>query len=152
MNIFDKLPASHQSEGGRRQCCSSAGRVTDAQRGPSHGLSRSTGEQHGQGRERRFREKLEIPGRRFQRRGPGQGREHDPRLFAPINYPIPDQIKVTVEENTKLDHRRTGQTSRRLVASELALLLPAGTLTRARAVRYVGDTSNARKARRFSNN
>ncbi len=27
----------------------------------------------------------------------------------PINYNIPDQIKVTVEENTKIDHRRGRQ-------------------------------------------
>ena len=46
----------------------------------------------------------------------------------PIVYPIPDQIKVTVEENTKItiegpDRQVVGQ-----VAAGTAQLLPAGTL------------------------
>jgi large subunit ribosomal protein L6 len=56
----------------------------------------------------------------------------------PINYPIPDQIKVTVEENTKLtiegpDKQVVGQ-----VASELRSFYPPEPY-KGKGVRYVGE-------------
>ena len=56
----------------------------------------------------------------------------------PINYPIPDQIKVTVEENTKLtiegpDRQVVGQ-----VAAELRSFYPPEPY-KGKGVRYVGE-------------
>jgi large subunit ribosomal protein L6 len=63
-------------------------------------------QQHGQGRDRR----LQSRSWRFRAsvsRRLSQGKRREPAPSGsrhPIDYTIPDQIKVTVEENTKLDH------------------------------------------------
>jgi ribosomal protein L6P/L9E len=69
----------------------------------------------------------------------------------PINYNIPDQIKVTVEENTKLTIEGPDKMMVGKVASEIRASIRRN-LTRARACAMWANTSSARKARRSNNN
>jgi hypothetical protein len=69
----------------------------------------------------------------------------------PIVYTFPDQVKVTVEENTKItiegpDRQVVGQ-----VASELRSFYPPEPY-KGKGVRYAASASSARKARPSSNN
>jgi large subunit ribosomal protein L6 len=85
-----------------------------------------------------FMKKLEIQGVGFKAAVQGKvvnlllGYSH------PINYPIPDQIKVTVEENTKLtiegpDKKVVGQ-----VAAEIRGFYPPEPY-KGKGVRYAGE-------------
>src|SRR6185312_5953659 len=85
-----------------------------------------------------FVKKLEIQGVGFKAAVQGKTVNMTLGYSHPINYPIPDQIKVTVEENTKLtiegpDKQVVGQ-----VASELRSFYPPEPY-KGKGVRYVGE-------------
>ena len=110
----------------------------DAQAKALHGLSRALVNNMVKGVTEGFVKKLEIQGVGF--KAAVQGKQVNLALgFShPVNYPIPDQIKVTVEENTKLtiegpDKRLVGQ-----VAAELRSLYPPEPY-KGKGVRYVGE-------------
>ena len=67
-----------------------------------HGLARSLVANMVQGVESGFAKKLEIQGVGFKAAVQGKVVNMSLGYSHPINYPIPDQIKVTVEENTKI--------------------------------------------------
>ena len=97
-----------------------------------------------------FVKKLEIQGVGFKAAVQGKVVNMTLGYSHPINYPIPDQIKVTVEENTKLtiegpDKQVVGQ-----VAAEIRAFIRRN-LTKARACVTWANTSSARKARPSNN-
>src|SRR6267143_3223248 len=67
-----------------------------------HGLSRAILNNMVKGVSEGFMKKLEIQGVGFKAVVQGKNVNLSLGYSHPINYPIPDQIKVTVEENTKL--------------------------------------------------
>lgn len=96
----------------------------DAQARALHGLSRSILNNMVKGVSEGFVRKLEIQGVGFKAAVQGKMVNLALGYSHPINYPIPDQIKVTVEENTKLtiegpDKQVVGQ-----VASEIRSYYP----------------------------
>ena len=85
-----------------------------------------------------FVKKLEIQGVGFKAAVVGKVVNLSLGYSHPLNYPIPDQIKVTVEENTKLtiegpDKRVVGQ-----VASEIRAYYPPEPY-KGKGVRYAGE-------------
>ena len=74
----------------------------DAQAKALHGLSRALVNNMVKGVSDGFVKKLEIQGVGFKAAVQGGKVNLALGYSHPINYPIPDQIKVTVEENTKL--------------------------------------------------
>ena len=85
-----------------------------------------------------FVKKLEIQGVGFKAAVQGKVVNLSLGYSHPINYTIPDQIKVTVEENTKLtiegpDRQVVGQ-----VAAELRSFYPPEPY-KGKGVRYVGE-------------
>ena len=103
-----------------------------------HGLSRSLLANYIQGANEGFTKKLEIQGVGFKAAVQGKTVNMVLGYSHPINYPIPDQIKVVVEENTKItiegpDKQVVGQ-----VASELRSFYPPEPY-KGKGVRYVGE-------------
>jgi len=74
----------------------------DAEARALHGLSRSILNNMVKGVSEGFVKKLEIQGVGFKAAVQGKNVNLSLGYSHPVNYPIPDQIKVTVEENTKL--------------------------------------------------
>jgi large subunit ribosomal protein L6 len=74
----------------------------DAQARALHGLSRALVNNMVKGVSEGFVKKLEIQGVGFKAAVQGKSVNLILGYSHPINYPIPDQIKVSVEENTKL--------------------------------------------------
>ena len=74
----------------------------DAKAKALHGLSRALVNNMVKGVSEGFVKKLEIQGVGFKAAVQGNKVNLALGYSHPINYPIPDQIKVTVEENTKL--------------------------------------------------
>jgi large subunit ribosomal protein L6 len=110
----------------------------DAQAKALHGLSRALINNMVKGVSEGFVKKLEIQGVGFKAAVQGKIVNMTLGYSHPINYPIPDQIKVTVEENTKLtiegpDKQVVGQ-----VASELRSFYPPEPY-KGKGVRYVGE-------------
>jgi large subunit ribosomal protein L6 len=110
----------------------------DAQAKALHGLSRALVNNMVHGVSEGFVKKLEIQGVGFKAAVQGKVVNLILGYSHPINYPIPDQIKVTVEENTKLtiegpDRQVVGQ-----VAAELRGFYPPETY-KGKGVRYVGE-------------
>jgi large subunit ribosomal protein L6 len=96
----------------------------DAQAKALHGLTRSIINNMLLGVSAGFVKKLEIQGVGFKAAVQGKNVNLSLGYSHPINYPIPDQIKVTVEENTKVtiegpDKQVVGQ-----VAAELRSYYP----------------------------
>lgn len=96
----------------------------DAQVKALHGLSRALVNNMVRGVSEGFVKKLEIQGVGFKASVQGKSVNLILGYSHPITYPIPDQIKVTVDENTKLtiegpDRQVVGQ-----VASELRSFYP----------------------------
>jgi len=96
----------------------------DAQTKALHSLSRALVNNMVRGVSEGFVKKLEIQGVGFKAAVQGKMVNMSLGYSHPINYPIPDQIKVTVEENTKLtvegpDRQVVGQ-----VAAELRSFYP----------------------------
>ncbi|HEV2392911.1 MAG TPA: 50S ribosomal protein L6 [Verrucomicrobiae bacterium] len=103
-----------------------------------HGLSRALVNNMVRGVSEGFVKKLEIQGVGFKAAVQGKMVNMSLGYSHPINYAIPDQIKVTVEENTKLtiegpDRQMVGQ-----VASELRSFYPPEPY-KGKGVRYVGE-------------
>lgn len=74
----------------------------DAEAKAMHGLSRSLVNNMVKGVSEGYVKKLEINGVGFKAAVQGKVVNLSLGYSHPINYPIPDQIKVTVEENTKV--------------------------------------------------
>jgi large subunit ribosomal protein L6 len=96
----------------------------DAQARALHGLSRALINNMVKGVSEGFMKKLEIQGVGFKAAVQGKVVNMSLGYSHPINYPIPDQIKVTVDENTKItiegpDRQVVGQ-----VAAELRGFYP----------------------------
>lgn len=96
----------------------------DSQAKALHGLSRALVNNMVKGVSDGFMKKLEIQGVGFKAAVQGKTVTMNLGYSHPINYPIPDQVKVTVEENTKItiegpDRQKVGQ-----VASELRGFYP----------------------------
>jgi len=103
-----------------------------------HGLSRALLNNMVRGVSEGFVKKLEIQGVGFKAAVQGNNVNMVLGYSHQINYPIPSQIKVTVEENTKLtiegpDRQVVGQ-----VASELRSFYPPEPY-KGKGVRYVGE-------------
>lgn len=103
-----------------------------------HGLSRALLNNMVRGVSEGFVKKLEIQGVGFKAAVQGKNVNLSLGYSHPINYPIPDQIKVTVEENTKLtiegpDRQVVGQ-----VAAEIRGFYPPEPY-KGKGVRYVGE-------------
>ena len=110
----------------------------DAQAKALHGLSRALVNNMVKGVSEGFVKKLEIQGVGFKAAVQGKVVNMSLGYSHPINYNIPDQVKVTVEENTKLtiegpDKQVVGQ-----VASELRSFYPPEPY-KGKGVRYVGE-------------
>jgi large subunit ribosomal protein L6 len=110
----------------------------DAQAKALHGLSRALLNNMVRGVTEGFVKKLEIQGVGFKAAVQGKNVNMSLGYSHPIVYPLPDQIKVTVEENTKLtvegpDRQVVGQ-----VAAELRGFYPPEPY-KGKGVRYVGE-------------
>src|SRR6201995_5483666 len=114
-------------------------RVDDASEAKAlHGLSRAIVNNMVKGVSEGFVKKLEIQGVGFKAAIQGKVVNMTLGYSHPINYPIPDQIKVVVEENTKItiegpDKQVVGQ-----VAAELRSFYPPEPY-KGKGVRYVGE-------------
>lgn len=96
----------------------------DAQAKALHGLSRAIVHNMVKGVSEGFVKKLEIQGVGFKAAVQGKNVNLSLGYSHPINYPIPDQIKVTVEENTKLTIEGPDKQKVGLVASEIRAFYP----------------------------
>ena len=110
----------------------------DAEAKALHGLSRALINNMVKGVSEGFVKKLEIQGVGFKAAVQGKAVNLSLGYSHPINYPIPDQIKVTVEENTKLtiegpDRQVVGQ-----VASEIRSFYPPEPY-KGKGVRYADE-------------
>ena len=110
----------------------------DAQAKALHGLSRALVNNMVRGVSEGFVKKLEIQGVGFKAAVQGKTVNMVLGYSHPIVYPIPDQIKVTVDENTKLtiegpDRRVVGQ-----VAAELRSFYPPEPY-KGKGVRYTDE-------------
>src|SRR4051812_44645790 len=110
----------------------------DAQAKALHGLSRSLVNNMIKGVSDGFVKKLEIQGVGFKAAVQGKNVNLSLGYSHPLNYAIPDQVKVTVEENTKLtiegpDKQVIGQ-----VAAEIRAYYPPEPY-KGKGVRYVGE-------------
>ena len=103
-----------------------------------HGLSRALVNNMVRGVSEGFVKKLEIQGVGFKAAVQGIVVNMTLGYSQPINYPIPDQIKVTVEENTKLTIEGPDKQVVGLVASELRAFYPPEPY-KGKGVRYVGE-------------
>jgi large subunit ribosomal protein L6 len=110
----------------------------DAQARALHGLSRALINNMVKGVSEGFVKKLEIQGVGFKAAVQGKVVNMTLGYSHPINYPIPDQIKVTVEENTKLTIEGPDKQVVGLVASELRSFYPPEPY-KGKGVRYVGE-------------
>ena len=89
-----------------------------------HGLSRALIQNMVKGVSDGFVKKLEIQGVGFKAAVQGKTITMNLGYSHPINYSIPDQIKVTVEENTKIIVEGPDKQMVGLVASELRSFYP----------------------------
>ena len=110
----------------------------DAQAKALHGLSRSIVNNMVKGVNEGFLKKLEIQGVGFKAAVQGKNVNLSLGYSHPLVYAIPDQVKVTVEENTKLtiegpDKQVIGQ-----VAAEIRAYYPPEPY-KGKGVRYVGE-------------
>ena len=110
----------------------------DAESKALHGLSRAVLNNMVKGVSDGFVKKLEIQGVGFKAAVQGKTITLNLGYSHPINYPIPEQIKVTVEENTKItvegpDKQKVGQ-----VAAEIRGFYPPEPY-KGKGVRYQGE-------------
>src|SRR5207237_9248028 len=96
----------------------------DAQAKALHGLSRSLVNNMVKGVSEGFVKKLEIQGVGFKAAVQGKNVNLSLGYSHPLNYPIPDQIKVTVEENTKLTIEGPNKQVVGQVAAEIRAFYP----------------------------
>jgi large subunit ribosomal protein L6 len=110
----------------------------DAQAKALHGLSRAILNNMVKGVSEGFVKKLEIQGVGFKASIAGKVVTMNLGYSHPINYDLPDQIKVTIEDNTKItvegpDKKFVGQ-----VAADLRSYYPPEPY-KGKGVRYVGE-------------
>ena len=96
----------------------------DAEAKALHGLSRALVNNMVKGVSDGFVKKLEIQGVGFKAAVQGKSVSLVLGYSHPINYPIPDQIKVTVEENTKVTIEGPSKQLVGQVASEIRSYYP----------------------------
>ena len=110
----------------------------DAQAKALHGLSRALVNNMVKGVSEGFVKKLEIQGVGFKAAVQGKVVNLALGYSHPINYAIPDQIKVTVEENTKVTIEGPDKQLVGKVASEIRAFYPPEPY-KGKGVRYVGE-------------
>ena len=110
----------------------------DAQAKALHGLSRALVNNMVKGVAEGFVKKLEIQGVGFKAAVTGKIVNLTLGFSHPINYNIPDQIKVTVEENTKLTIEGPDKMVVGKVASEIRAYYPPEPY-KGKGVRYAGE-------------
>jgi large subunit ribosomal protein L6 len=110
----------------------------DAQAKALHGLSRALVNNMVKGVAEGFMKKLEIQGVGFKAAVTGKVVNLTLGFSHPINYNIPDQIKVTVEENTKLTIEGPDKMVVGKVASEIRSYYPPEPY-KGKGVRYAGE-------------
>src|SRR5882757_1804750 len=103
-----------------------------------HGLSRALVWNMVKGVSDGFVKKLEIQGVGFKAAVAGKVVNLSLGYSHPLNYPIPDQIKVTVEENTKLTIEGPDKMVVGKVASEIRAYYPPEPY-KGKGVRYAGE-------------
>ena len=96
----------------------------DAQARALHGLSRAIVNNMVKGVSEGFVKKLEIQGVGFKAIVQGSNVNLALGYSHPVNYPIPDQIKVTVEENTKVTIEGPSKQMVGQVAAEIRSFYP----------------------------
>ncbi len=110
----------------------------DAEAKALHGLSRALINNMVKGVSEGFVKKLEIQGVGFKAIVQGKLINLSLGYSHPVNYPIPDQIKVTVEENTKLTIEGPSKEVVGRVASEIRAYYPPEPY-KGKGVRYAGE-------------
>ena len=110
----------------------------DAQAKALHGTSRALINNMVKGVSEGFVKKLEIQGVGFKAAVQGKVVNLALGFSHPINYEIPDQIKVTVEENTKLTIEGPDKVLVGKVASEIRSFYPPEPY-KGKGVRYAGE-------------
>lgn len=110
----------------------------DAQSKALHGLSRALVNNMVKGVSEGYVKKLEIQGVGFKAAVTGKVVNLALGFSHPINYNIPDQIKVTVEENTKLTIEGPDKMLVGKVASEIRAYYPPEPY-KGKGVRYAGE-------------
>ena len=110
----------------------------DAQAKALHGLSRALVNNMVKGVAEGFVKKLEIQGVGFKAAVTGKIVNLTLGFSHPINYNIPDQVKVTVEENTKLTIEGPDKMVVGKVASEIRSYYPPEPY-KGKGVRYAGE-------------
>ena len=110
----------------------------DAQAKALHGLSRALVNNMVKGVSEGFTKKLEIQGVGFKAAVTGKIVNLSLGYSHPINYNIPDQVKVTVEENTKLTIEGPDKMVVGKVASEIRAYYPPEPY-KGKGVRYAGE-------------
>ena len=110
----------------------------DAESKALHGLSRAIVNNMVRGVADGFMKKLEIQGVGFKAAVQGKNVNMVLGYSHPILYPIPDQIKVTVEENTKLTIEGPSKETVGRVAAELRGFYPPEPY-KGKGVRYAGE-------------
>ena len=110
----------------------------DAQAKALHGLSRALLNNMVKGVSEGFMKKLEIQGVGFKAAVQGKNVNLSLGYSHPVSYPIPDQIKVTVEENTKLTIEGPSKEVVGQVAAEIRSYYPPEPY-KGKGVRYLGE-------------
>lgn len=118
----------------------------DAEAKALHGLSRALVNNMIKGVSEGFVKKLEIQGVGFKAAVQGKNVNLSLGYSHPINYPIPDQIKVTVEENTKLTIEGPSKHMVGLVASEIRAFYPPEPY-KGKGVRYSDEKVNRKEGK-----
>jgi large subunit ribosomal protein L6 len=110
----------------------------DAEAKALHGLSRAVLNNLVKGVADGFMKKLEIQGVGFKANVQGQQLNINLGFSHPVLYPIPDQIKITVEENTKLTVEGPSKQMVGQVAAEIRSYYPPEPY-KGKGIRYVGE-------------
>lgn len=110
----------------------------DAQAKALHGLGRALINNMVKGVAEGYVKKLEIHGVGFKAAVTGKTITMNLGYSHPINYDIPDQVKVTVEDNTKITVEGPDRQSVGQVASDLRSFYPPEPY-KGKGVRYVGE-------------
>ena len=110
----------------------------DAESKALHGLSRALINNMVKGVSEGYVKRLEIQGVGFKAAVSGKNVSLSLGYSHPIVYPIPDQIKVTVEENTKITVEGPSKEVVGLVASEIRSYYPPEPY-KGKGVRYAGE-------------
>ncbi len=110
----------------------------DAESKALHGLTRALMNNMVKGVSEGFVKKLEIQGVGFKAAVQGKHINLSLGYSHPLNYPIPDQIKVTVDENTKVTIEGPSKEVVGRVAAEIRSYYPPEPY-KGKGVRYLGE-------------